>query len=57
MTVRTRLRTKATKLSNDLRTYRQGDPKSLDQDQLALKIHHVDQTREELQNLQAQLDK
>ena len=56
MAVRTRLRTKATKLSNDLRTYRQGDPKSLDQDQLALKIHHVEQTLEELRTIQTQLD-
>ena len=54
---RTRLRTKATRLCNDLRTYRQEDRNSLDQDQLALKIHHVKKLLDELQDTQTQLDK
>ena len=54
---RTRLRTKATKLCNDLRAYRQEDRSSLDQDQLALKIHHVEKLLGELQGTQAQLGK
>ena len=57
ISVRTRLRSKATKLSNDLRAYRQGDSKTLDQDQLALKIHHVEKVGRELQDIQIQLDK
>ena len=54
---RTRLRTKATKLCNDLKAYRQQEPKSLDQDQLALKVHHVQRLLHELQTIQTQLDK
>ena len=54
---RTRLRSKATKLCNDLRSYREGDRKALDPDQLALKLHHVEKLQNELQGVQDQLDK
>ena len=54
---RTRLRSKATKLCNDLRSYREGDRKALDPDQLALKLHHVEKLQIELQGIQDQLDK
>ena len=57
LALRTRLRSKATKLCNDLRTYRQGEVKTLDQDQLALKIHHAGKMQQELQDVQVQLDK
>ena len=53
----TKLRSKATKLCNDLRAYRQGDSKLLDQDQLALKMHHVEKVGRELRDVQIQLDK
>ncbi|KAF0303901.1 Importin subunit alpha-1 [Amphibalanus amphitrite] len=42
LAARSRLRTKATKACNDLRAYREGDRKTLDPDQLALKLHHVE---------------
>ena len=54
---RTKLRTKATKLCNDLRSYRESDRKTLDQDQLALRIHHVGKLRAELKDVQDKLDK
>ena len=54
---RTRLRSKATKLCNDLRSYREGDRKAVDPDQLALKLHHVEKLQNELQDVQTQLDK
>ncbi|KAF0294386.1 hypothetical protein FJT64_007944 [Amphibalanus amphitrite] len=57
LAARSRLRTKATKACNDLRAYREGDRKALDQDQLALKLHHVEKIYSELQGLQVQLDK
>ncbi|KAF0309109.1 hypothetical protein FJT64_019710 [Amphibalanus amphitrite] len=57
LAARSRLRTKATKACNDLRAYREGDRKALDQDQLALKLHHVEKIYAELQGLQVQLDK
>ena len=57
LTIRTRLRSKATKLCNDLRSYREGDRKALDPDQLALKLHHVEKLQNELQGIQTQLDK
>ena len=57
LTTRTRLRSKATKLCNDLRSYREGDRKALDPDQLALKLHHVEKLQNELQGVQDQLDK
>ena len=53
---RTRLRSKATKLCNDLRSYRE-DRKALDPDQLALKLHHVEKLQNEIQGVQDQLDK
>ena len=57
LTIRTRLRSKATKLCNDLRSYREGDRKAVDPDQLALKLHHVEKLQNELQDVQTQLDK
>ena len=54
---RTKLRSKATKLCNDLRSYREGDQKALDPDQLALKLHHVGKLQNELQDVQDQLGK
>ena len=57
ISTRTKLRSKATKLCNDLRAYRLGDSKLLDQDQLALKMHHVEKVGRELQDVQIQLDK
>ena len=54
--IRTKIRTKATKLCNDLREYRQGDPLTRDQDHLALKIHHCEQVLSELRDVQAKLD-
>ena len=54
---RTKLCSKATRLCNDLRSYRDGDAKLLDQDQLALKIHNVEKLRKELEGVQIQLDK
>ena len=55
--VRTKLRSRATKLCNDLKAYRQGDPKSLDQDPLALKAHNVEELLHEYLAVQVQLDK
>ena len=52
---RTRLRGKATRLSNDLREYRKSD--KLDQDDLAYKIHLLSQVRTELREVQVTLDK
>ena len=46
---RTRLRGKATRLSNDLREYRKSD--KLDQDDLAYKIHLLSQVRTELREV------
>ncbi|XP_043199182.1 uncharacterized protein LOC122368923 [Amphibalanus amphitrite] len=57
LAARSCLRTKATKACNDLRSYREGDRASLDQDQLALKLHHVEKIHAELQAVQVQLDK
>ena len=57
LTTRTRLRSKATKLCNDLRSYREGDRKAVDPDQLALKLHHVEKLQNELQGVQTRLDK
>ena len=57
LTNRTRLRSKATKLCNELKSYRAADLKSLDQDQLALKIHRVERVLHELQGVQSRLDK
>ena len=57
LTTRTRLCSNATKLCNDLRSYREGDRKALDPDQLALKLHHVEKLQVELQGIQDQLDK
>ena len=57
ISMRTKLRSKATKLGNDLRAYRQGDSKLMDQDQLALKIHHIEKIGSELRDVQIQLDK
>ena len=57
LTIRTRLRSKATKLCNDLRSYREGDRKAVDPDQLALKLHHVEKLQNELQDVQTELDK
>ena len=57
LAIRTRLRSKATKLCNDLRTYREKERKALDPDQLALKLHHVEKLQNELQGVQEQLDK
>ena len=54
--VRTRLRTKATKLSNDLREYRQGDPKTLNQDDLAFKIHVLKELLADLESCRSGLD-
>ena len=54
---RTKLRSKATKLCNDLRSYREGDRKALDPDQLALKLHHLKKLQSEMQGIQVQLDK
>ena len=57
LATRTKLRSKATKLCNDLRSYREGDRTVLDQDQLALKLHHAGKLQTELQGTQVQLDK
>ena len=57
LSTRTKLRTKATKLCNDLRSCREGDRKLLDPDQLALKLHHLKKLQNELQGVQDQLDK
>ena len=57
LTIRTKLRSKATKLCNDLRSYREGDRKALDPEQLALKLHHVEKLQNEIQGVQTQLDK
>ena len=57
LATRTRLRSKATKLCNDLRSYREGDRNAIDQDQLALKLHHLQKLQKELQGVQDQLDK
>ena len=54
--VRTKLRTKATKLSNDLREYRQRDPKSLNQDDLAFKIHKLKEVLGDLRSCQSALE-
>ena len=57
LVTRTKLRGKATRLCNDLRSYREGDRKTLDPDQLALRLHHVQKLQNELQGVQDQLDK
>ena len=57
LATRTKLRSKATKLCNDIRSYREGDRKALDPDQLALKLHHVKKLQSEMQGVQVQLDK
>ena len=57
LSTRTRLRSKATKQCNDLRSCREGDQKALDVDQLALKLHHLEKLQHELQQVQDQLDK
>ena len=53
---RTRLRTKAIRFCKDLRTYRQEDRNSLDQDKLALKLHHVKKLLAVLMDTQTHLD-
>ena len=57
LATRTRLRSKSTKLCNDLRSYREKDRKAQDSDQLALKLHHLEKLQNELQGVQVQLDK
>ena len=57
ISVRTKLRSKATKLCNELRAYREGDRKTLDPDLLALKIHHVQKVQSELHSVVAELEK
>lgn len=57
LALRTKLRTKATKLCFDLRSFREADPNSQDQDRLALKLHHGEMLQIELQNVQSQLNK
>ena len=54
--VRTRLRAKATKLSNDLKDYRQRDQATLDQDDLAFKIHVLKELLSDLESCQSKLD-
>ena len=53
---RTKLRSRATKLCSDLRSYREGDRKALDPDQLALKLHHLKKLQSEMQGIQVELD-
>ena len=53
---RTKLRSRATKLCSDLRSYREGDRKALDPDQLALKLHHLKRLQSEMQGIQVELD-
>ena len=57
LATRTKLRSKATKQSNELRSYREGDKGALDPDQLALKLHHMEKLQRELKEIQLQLDK
>ena len=57
LATRTRLRSRATKLCNDLRSYRERDRKAQDSDQLPLKLHHLEKLQNELQGVQDQLDK
>ena len=57
LSTRTKLRSKSTKLCNELRSYREGDRKHLDPDLLALKLHHVQKVQSELHSTQAELDK
>ena len=51
---RTRLRGKATRLSNDIKEYRASD--NVDQDDLAYKIHVLEKVRADLRELQDALD-
>lgn len=52
---RTKLRGKATRLSNDLKEYRSSD--SVDQDDLAYKIHVLEKVKADLSEVQTTLDK
>ena len=55
--LRTRLRTKATKLINDTKAYRGQDANEIDVDYLAYKIHSLEQLQKELQTVHVGLDK
>ena len=57
LAIRTKFRSKATELCSEIRSYREGDRKSLDLDLLALKLHHAEKLLKELQDVQDQLDK
>ena len=54
---RTKIRSKATKLCNEFKSYREGDRKAIDSDQLALKLHHLEKLQNEIRGIQVQLDK
>ena len=54
---RTKLRSRATRLCNDFKSYREGDRKAIDSDQLALKLHHLEKLQNEVRGIQVQLDK
>ena len=56
LATRTKLRSKATKQSNELRSCREGDRGAPDPDQLALKLHHLEKLQSELKGIQLQLD-
>ena len=54
---RTKLRSRATRLCNEFKSYREGDRKAIDSDQLALKLHHLEKLQNEIRGIQVQLDK
>ena len=55
--LRTKLRTKTTKLVNDSKACRARDSKDIDIDYLAYKIHQLEELRDELKTVQLLLDK
>ncbi|KAF0314200.1 hypothetical protein FJT64_015304 [Amphibalanus amphitrite] len=55
--LRTKLRTKATKLVNDTKAYRAKDHKDIDIDYLAYKVHQLNALRDDLKAVQTLLDK